>query len=132
MEWSTPQTFFDRLNMEFGFTLDVAAQPGNAKCARYFTPEEDGLTQPWDGICWMNPPYGPTLGLWMRKAYESAQHGATVVCLVPARTEMRWWHDYALRGEIRFVQGRLKFSNASNNAPFPNAVIIFRPPPYAS
>jgi phage N-6-adenine-methyltransferase len=128
VEWETPQAFFDQLDAEFGFTLDVAAQPGNAKCARYFTPEDDGLAQPWAGVCWMNPPYGPTLDQWIRKAYESAQAGATVVCLVPARTEMAWWHTYAVQGEVRFIRGRLKFGGAPYNAPFPSALIIFRPP----
>ena len=128
-EWETPQDFFAALHAEFGFTLDVAAQPNNAKCARYFTREDDGLTQSWTGICWCNPPYGKTMAQWMRKAYESAQQGATVVCLVPARTEMEWWHTYAMRGEIRYVKGRLKFGGSPYNAPFPSAVVIFRPSP---
>jgi len=62
IEWETPQSFFDDYHAEFGFTLDVAAQPGNAKCARYFTPEDNGLAQEWTGVCWMNPPYGKTIG----------------------------------------------------------------------
>src|SRR5438093_183176 len=95
IEWATPQAFFDQLHAEFGFTLDVAAQEDNAKCARFFTPKDDSLAQVWGGVCWMNPPYGKTIGQWMRKAYESAQQGATVVCLVPARTDTRWWHQYA-------------------------------------
>lgn len=126
-EWATPQDFFDALNAEFGFTLDVAAQPTNAKCARYFTPEVDGLTQPWTGVCWMNPPYGRTIEPWMKKAYESALQGATVVSLVPARTDTRWWHRYTVHGELRYVQGRLHFGGAANAAPFPSVVVIFRP-----
>ena len=90
-EWETPQPFFDQVHSEFGFTLDVAAQPSNAKCPRYFTPEDDGLVQSWGAeVCWCNPPYGRTIGAWMRKAYESALQGATVVCLVPARTDTKW------------------------------------------
>src|SRR5215831_3479347 len=77
VEWETPPWLFEKLNAEFGLTLDVCAQPGNAKCPRYFTPAEDGLAQPWEGVCWMNPPYGRTVECWMRKAYESAQQGAT-------------------------------------------------------
>jgi phage N-6-adenine-methyltransferase len=126
-EWETPQDFFDHLNAEFHFTLDVAAQPTNAKCPRYFTPEDDGLAQPWEGVCWLNPPYGRTIGAWMKKAYESALHGATVVCLVPARTDTRWWHTYAQQGAIRFLKGRLTFGSAKNSAPFPSAAVIFRP-----
>lgn len=75
----------------------------------------------------MNPPYGRAIGKWMRKAYESSLAGATVVCLVPARTDTRWWHDYAMRGEIEFIKGRLKFGSAKANAPFPSAVVTFRP-----
>lgn len=95
--WATPQSFFDDLDSEFGFELDVCALPSNAKCERYFTPADDGLSQTWSGVCWMNPPYGKEIGLWMRKAYLSSRQGATVVCLVPARTDTRWWHDYAMR-----------------------------------
>ena len=125
--WATPQAFFDGLNSEFGFTLDVCSTHDNAKCERYFTEAEDGLSQVWDGVCWMNPPYGRTIGKWMRKAYESSLTGATVVCLVPARTDTAWWHDYAVKGEVRFLRGRLKFGCSINSAPFPSAVVIFRP-----
>jgi len=126
--WSTPQTFFDGLSAEFGFSLDVCALPENAKCAHYFTPSCDGLSQKWEGVCWMNPPYGREIGKWVRKAYESSLEGATVVCLLPARTDTAWWHDYiALNAEVRFVRGRLKFGVAKNSAPFPSAIVIFRP-----
>lgn len=126
-EWATPQNFFDELNAEFGFQLDVCATPENAKCPKYFTKADDGLTQKWQGICWMNPPYGRKIGSWVEKAYASAQNGATVVCLLPARTDTAWWHDYCLKGEIRFIRGRLKFGGSKWNAPFPNAVVIFYP-----
>ena len=125
--WATPQDFFDKLHAEFDFNLDVCATPENAKCARYFTKLDDGLAQDWRGVVWMNPPYGREIGAWMKKASESAQGGATVVCLVPARTDTRWWHDHAMRGEVRFVRGRLKFGGAKFSAPFPSAVVIFRP-----
>ena len=123
--WETPQDFFDRLDEEFNFDLDVCANVENAKCEKYFTEEMDGLQQEWKGVCWMNPPYGRQIGKWMKKAYESSLNGATVVCLVPARTDTRWWHDYCMKGEIRFVKGRLKFGDSVNSAPFPSAVIIF-------
>lgn len=125
--WATPQDFFDKLDAEFNFELDVCATHENAKCKKYYTVRENGLLQRWQGVCWMNPPYGRVIGEWVKKAYESAQDGATVVCLVPARTDTRWWHDYCMKGEIRFVRGRLKFGTAKENAPFPNAVVIFRP-----
>lgn len=126
--WATPQVFFDRYDAQFNFTLDVCASPENAKCARFFTQADDGLAQDWVGSCWMNPPYGRTIGKWMRKAYESSLAGATVVCLVPARTDTRWWHDYAMKGEIEFIKGRLKFGGSKDNAPFPSAVVVFTPP----
>ena len=124
--WATPQCLFDRLDVEFGFTLDVCALPENAKCDTYFTPEQDGLKQEWSGVCWMNPPYGRQIVAWMKKAYESALAGVTVVCLVPARTDTAWWHDSAARGEVRFLRGRLRFGNAKHAAPFPSAIVIFR------
>ena len=127
-DWETPQFLFDGLNAEFGFELDVCATVENAKCKRYFSEEDDGLSQTWEGVCWMNPPYGREIGRWMRKAFGSARDGATVVCLVPARTDTAWWHKYAARGEIRYLRGRLKFNGAENSAPFPSAIVIFRPP----
>lgn len=127
-EWATPQDFFDALNIEFGFELDVCATPSNAKCERYFTKEDDGLVQQWAGICWCNPPYGREIKFWVEKAMLSAQEGvATVVCLVPARTDTNWWHDYVTQAsEVRFVKGRLKFGGHRNSAPFPSAVVVFR------
>lgn len=124
--WATPQDFFDKLNAEFNFDLDVCANDENAKCAKYYTIETDGLAQEWKGTVWMNPPYGREIGKWMRKAYESARQGATVVCLVPARTDTRWWHDYAIKGDVRFIKGRLKFGGSKNSAPFPSAVVVFK------
>ena len=75
----------------------------------------------------MNPPYGRTIKQWMKKAYESSLTGATVVCLVPARTDTKWWHDYAMKGDIEFIKGRLKFGGSKNSAPFPSAVVVFNP-----
>ena len=125
-QWATPQDFFDKLARQYPFTLDVCALPSSAKCARYFTPEDDGLAQDWDGeVCFMNPPYGREIKRWMRKAVEEWQKGATVVCLVPARTDTAWWHDYAMKGQITFLRGRLKFGGAKNSAPFPSAVVVF-------
>ena len=125
--WATPQDTFDALNAEFGpFDVDVCAVAGNAKCASFYTPETDGLAQDWaPSRCWMNPPYGRTIARWMCKAWEESLRGATVVCLVPARTDTAWWHDYAMKGQIRFLRGRLKFGNAKHSAPFPSAVVVF-------
>ena len=110
--WETPQWLFDLLDGEFHFETDVCATKDNAKCVRFFTPEVDGLAQEWQGCCWMNPPYGREVGRWVEKARRSALGGATVVCLLPARTDTRWWHDLVVTtaSEIRFIRGRLKFS----------------------
>ena len=126
-DWETPQSLFDELNREFGFEVDVCATEANAKCQRFFSKNDDGLQKRWTGVCWMNPPYGREIGAWMQKAYTESQIGATVVCLVPARTDTRWWHDFAVLGEIRYLRGRVRFVGAKANAPFPSAVVIFRP-----
>lgn len=128
--WATPQGFFDAYDMAYGFDLDVCALPENAKASRFFTPSEDGLAQNWTGTCWMNPPYGREIGKWVKKAYESARdNGATVVCLLPARTDTSWWHDYVVQGQVEFIRGRLKFGGSPNSAPFPSAVVVFRGAP---
>lgn len=124
-EWSTPQDLFDELDAEFGFTLDVCATHENHKCGAYFTAEDDGLEQNWTGVCWMNPPYGRTIGDWLRKAYESAEAGATVVCLIPARPGSGWMWDFCRHGEVRLMRGRLAFGDGDNSAPFDSAVVIF-------
>ena len=125
--WETPQDLFDDLDREFHFDLDVCAIPENAKCKKFYTPEQDGLSQPWDGICWCNPPYGRDIGKWVRRALFASVGGATVVMLLPARTDTKWFHDYIYnRAEIRFVKGRLKFGNSKNSAPFPSMIVIFR------
>ena len=124
--WYTPQDFFKKYDDVYKFETDVCATDDNAKCAKYYTEEMDGLSQEWRGVCWMNPPYGRTIGNWMKKAYESSLSGATVVCLVPARTDTNWWHDYAMKGDIEFIRGRLKFGGSKNSAPFPSAVVVFK------
>jgi phage N-6-adenine-methyltransferase len=128
--WSTPQDLFDLLNNEFGFEIDVCATEENAKCKKFYTKNDDGLSQPWLGNVWMNPPYGREIGLLMKKANEASEEGATVVCLVPARTDTNWWHQYAIHHEVRFIKGRLKFGGHKNSAPFPSAIIVMRGNPY--
>ena len=123
-EWSTTQDVFDKLNEEFSFTLDPCANDTNHKCKKYFTKTENGLLQNWDDeIVFCNPPYGREIGKWVKKAAESK---ATVVMLLPARTDTKWFHDYIYeKAEIRFIKGRLKFGEAQNSAPFPSMVVIF-------
>jgi phage N-6-adenine-methyltransferase len=126
-DWGTPQAFFDELNERFKFDRDVCASPENAKCERFWTKQDDALTKDWEGYCYMNPPYGREIGAWIQKAYDSAQSGkATVVCLLPSRTDTRWWHDFVMRADtLWFIKGRLKFEGATNAAPFPSVVAIF-------
>ncbi len=127
-DWFTPQDFFEEIAQLHGpFDLDVCASPENTKCRDYFSKDDNGLSQTWTGTCWMNPPYGRQIGLWMKKAHDESLRGAKVVCLVPARTDTKWWHDYATKGEIYFIKGRLKFGGSDNSAPFPSAVIVFAP-----
>jgi len=127
-EWSTPQDFYSKLDAEFGFTLDPCATAENAKCAKFFTEADDGLAQDWTkDIVFMNPPYGRGIKHWIKKAHDEARKGATVVCLIPARTDTTYWHEYVIGGgaEVRFIKGRLKFGGHTNSAPFPSAIAVF-------
>lgn len=128
VEWTTPTELFAKLDVEFGFTLDVAATAENAKCSKYFTKEIDGLLQTWSGVCWMNPPYGRGMSDWLLKAIlEARDNGVTTVALIPARTNTGWWHDLCVKfGEIRFVRGRPKFGGSKHGLPQPLAIVIFR------
>lgn len=130
-EWETPQDLYDALNLEFKFSLDAAATQENRKCLHYISRESDALTAPWFDIVgtkpiWLNPPYSK-IRQFMEKAYREAEKGCTVVCLIPSRTDTRWWHDYVMKAqEIRLIKGRLKFGGSTNSAPFPSAIVIFR------
>lgn len=127
-EWSTPQDFYDRLNTEFHFTLDPCATAENAKCENFFTISDDGLSKPWAGRVFMNPPYGREISQWVEKAATEAskEYCEFVVGLVPSRTDTIWWHEWVMQArEVRLVRGRLKFAGHSNSAPFPSAVVIW-------
>lgn len=127
--WATPQDLYDKLNSEFNFTLDPCATPQNAKCVKFYTKEQDGLRQDWGGdAVFCNPPYGRDIYAWVRKCFMEAQKiNTTVVMLIPARTDTRYFHEfiYHKAREIRFIKGRLKFGNQKNNAPFPSMVVVF-------
>lgn len=128
-EWYTPQDFYDKLNKEFSFNLDPCSTHDNAKRDKHFTVEEDGLKQDWGGhVVFMNPPYGREISKWVEKAYnESLKPNTTVVCLIPARTDTAYYHDYIFgkAKDVRFIRGRLKFGGCKNAAPFPSAVVVF-------
>ena len=132
MDWCTPQDLFDKLNLHFKFVLDAAATQDNAKCDLYFTPETDGLLQSWDvgGPVFVNPPYGREIGRWVEKAYMESQKGITIVMLIPARTDTRYFHQYIYKkAETYFIRGRLRFTNekgeCKGSAPFPSMVVIY-------
>ena len=126
-EWTTPPEVFSELDREFSFTLDPCSTNENAKCENHYTKQEDGLKKSWGGhSVFMNPPYGRQIGKWVQKAFEEAQkENTSVVCLIPARTDTKWFHDYCILGEIRFIRGRLKFGGSKNSAPFPSMVVVF-------
>ena len=127
--WATPQDFYDKLNKEFNFNLDPCALPENAKCEKFFTPDQNGLIQDWEGYTiFCNPPYGRKISEWVEKCYnESKKKNTTIVMLIPARTDTRYFHEfiYHKAKEIRFIRGRLKFGNSKNSAPFPSMLVIF-------
>lgn len=126
--WETPQFLFDALDAEFRFTLDAAASMDNRKCRVFYSVHQDAFRLQWRGTVWLNPSYGKGIDRWLEKAKRSAvENGATVVVLVPARTDTNWWFDHARFGEVRFLKGRLKFVGAPTSAPFPSALVIFRP-----
>lgn len=129
VEFGTPLWLFRELNDEFKFDLDACATAQNKKVKNFFSITDDGLEQDWTQYrsVFVNPPYGKTIGLWLMKAYNTARASdTTVVCLVPANTDTSWWHDYCLKGEIRYIRGRLKFGGSKGRAPFPSAIVIFR------
>jgi len=142
-EYETPQWLFNQLNEEFHFDCDAAATKNNTKCKWYLGEDyteskedstkidwirtlfQDGLTQIYCKSFFLNPPYSK-IAQFMKKSYEESLKGAIVVCLIPCRTDTRYWHDYVMMAhEIRLIKGRLKFSNEKNSAPFPSCVVIF-------
>lgn len=135
-EWETPSYVFLALNKEFDLQIDVCATSENAKCKIFFDKSVDGLKREWSPYrCWMNPPYGRNISSWMKKAFEESQRGALVVCLIPSRTDTKWWHQWVMKSaEIRFVSGRISFGNqpagqagSKQSAPFPSCIVIFYP-----
>lgn len=132
-EWTTPKWLFELLDKEFMFIVDAAAKDDNTLCDFWF---KDALTHDWYNypFCegnvladhfFLNPPYSQ-IAAFMKKAYEESLKGATIICLIPARTDTKYWHDYVMKAaEIRFIKGRLKFGDQVNSAPFPSVVVIF-------
>ena len=128
-DWETPPDLFAKLDREFGFKLDAAATRTNAKCRLFLDEAADALKLSWSpSPVWLNPPYGRTIGQWVEKARRESERGATVVCLLPARTDTAWFHDHVLdKAKVRFLRGRLRFVGAESSAPFPSMLAIYRP-----
>lgn len=115
--YRTPKALYDALNSEFGFNDDPCPLSDNGI---------DGLFRSWGSCTFLNPPYGKHIGKWMMKAYAESQQGKTIVCLVPSRTDTKWWHEWVNKAsETRFIKGRLTFEGQKNPAPFPSAIVIF-------
>jgi site-specific DNA-methyltransferase (adenine-specific) len=129
-QWATPQWLFDELNNEFCFTLDPCADDCNHKCNKYFTKEQNGLTQSWaNEVVFCNPPYGREIQKWVKKWFEEVYFGdcSCAVMLIPSRTDTKYFHQYIYKqAEVRFIKGRLKFSGSTVNAPFPSMIVVFR------
>lgn len=132
-EWETPHELFNELDDEFCFTLDPCSTDLNAKCARHYTAEDDGLTKSWaNERVFCNPPYGRDIAKWVKKCHESVSDGGAevVVALIPARTDTRYFHEHIYRkAEIRFIRGRVKFERwgvAGQSTPFPSMICIWR------
>lgn len=113
--WSTPESVLASLG---SFDMDPCP----------LMSDEDGLSLDWHGRVFVNPPYSD-IKTWIEKVlFElSANHVTEVVCLLPARTDTKWFHDYVLpfSKEIKFIKGRLKFGGSKNNAPFPSMLVYF-------
>ena len=128
-DWETPKELFKELDREFHFTLDPCCTPETAKCKKFYTEKEDGLSKDWEReTVFCNPPYSPgKQNVWVEKCYrESRKPGTKVVALLPARTDTKRFHEYIWgKAEIRFLKGRLKFEGSKNTAPFPSMVVIW-------
>ena len=119
VDWATPKAVYDELDGEFSFNFDPCPLGG--------VEFMNGLEMEWGTSTFCNPPYGREIGKWTKKAVEEAGKGKTIVLLIPSRTDTRWWqNDIMKANEIRFIKGRLKFGNATNSAPFPSALAIFK------
>ena len=127
-EWNTPDDLYNILYKEFNFTLDPCTNGLNNKCDKFYTEKENGLIHDWSkDIVFMNPPYGRQIRQWVEKAYNESLKGSKVVCLIPSRTDTKYWHDFIFNkaSEVRFIKGRLKFGDSKNSAPFPSAIIVY-------
>lgn len=135
--WQTPPELWELLNQEFGFVLDAAANEANALCPQYLTLEQDALVEPWittdtltRGAVWCNPPYSRLGEFVARGRAQAERYGITVVMLIPAYTDPKYWWDHVLEAdEIRFLKGRVQFleyGKKRTSARFPSVVVVWR------
>ena len=122
-DYETPDNLFEKLDKEFNFTRDVCASAENTKVKVFFSENNSCLDKEWDGINWMNPPF-KNMKMFIKKAFEQ-RNNAITVCLIPARTNTKWWHDYCMKGEVYFICGRPKFKGCVYGLPQPLALVIF-------
>jgi phage N-6-adenine-methyltransferase len=121
--WETPDWLFDQLNKEFHFTIDVCASIENKRCDTFYSEQNSCLDKTWSGVCWMNPPY-KNMKQFIKKAYDE-RNNAVTVCLIPARTNTLWWHEWCMKAEVRFICGRPAFKGCVHGLPQPLAIVIF-------
>ena len=126
VEYSTPLALFEPLANEFHLQRDVCASSTNAKLPAYWTKDDDALSKEWVEDCWMNPPFNRQLRTWVKKAHEeSMKHGNTVVCLIPVRSNTKWWRETVGDAEVRFINGEVNFNNLDRGLWLPMCVLIF-------
>jgi len=126
IEYSTPRALFDPLAVEFRLTRDVCANHANAKLPAYWTKDDDALTKEWTDNSWMNPPFNRDLSKWVKKAHgETKKHENTVVCLIPVRSNTKWWRETVCDAEVRFINGEVNFSDLERGLWLPMCVTIF-------
>ena len=132
-DWATPRALAAYLVELHGITLDVCAAAGNSVVPSFISKEENALVVPWKGTCFMNPPYGRGIGTWVERAYEQSKiYGSKIVCLLPSRTDTKWWHEFVQpilngkrKGSVEFLKGRLHFNESKAGAPFPSVIVVF-------
>jgi phage N-6-adenine-methyltransferase len=121
--WETPDSLFRQIDSQFHFTRDVTASKENTKCKDFWSEDDSCLDKTWDGVNWMNPPY-KNMKKFIKKAFDERENAITV-CLIPARTNTKWWHDWCMKGEVYFICGRPKFKGCKYGLPQPLAFVVF-------
>lgn len=121
--WETPNGLFRKINEMFHFTRDVCASKENTKCEAFWSEEDSCLDKAWDGVNWMNPPF-KDMKKFIKKAFDERNNCITA-CLIPARTNTKWWHEWCMQGEVYFLCGRPKFGDCKHGLPQPLALVVF-------